>query len=323
MSETPSLSEGKRALLEKYRRGDLPSTATGVDAHRAHTDAAEAESREYVVPIQTGGSERPFFFLHGQFDVGGSYCFPMARALGPDRPFYALEPYRFEGLPFPPPFHAIAAAHLKSLRAVAPEGPYLLGGWCNGALLAYEMARQLHAEGQQIDQLVLMDSVYLRYPAWHRSVRWAIRRVGTSIRLGQDRQLEVYLWLRHGYRYMRHALTYLRSPEYRRQRGLTDFAREDYPGIYDWTAMDYRPTSLYPGKITFFWSTNRPSLIHGFRVTRYRRGWRSVEAANEVEVHVLPFGHWTCLNEHLDLLAERLRASLIRVNGSTDSAGIS
>lgn len=309
MSETPSISEAKRALLDKYLGGDLPQVAVAVDASHRHADADGTESREGVVPIQTGGSQPPFFFLHGQWEVGGFFCFPMARALGPDRPFYALEPYRFAGLPVPPPFQDIAAAHLKSLRAVAPEGPYILGGWCNGALLAYEMARQLHAEGQQVDQLLLMDPVYLRYPARLRLVRAAISRLGEPLRLGQDKQLEFYLLLRQTYRYLRHLWAYLRSPDYRRSTRFADFGREDYPGIYDWTAMEYRPTSLYPGKITFFWSVTQP----------FRRGWRSIEAANEVEVHILPCRHMTCLNEYLDQLTERLRTSMVGVGASADS----
>jgi thioesterase domain-containing protein len=206
----------------------------------------------------------------------------------------------------------MAAAHVKSIRAVVPEGPYILGGWCNGALLAYEMARQLLAEGQRVDQLVLMDAVCLQYPAWLRLVRASMSGLGKSFRVSPRAQLEVYLQLRHRYRYMRHLLACIRSPDYRRSRSFGDFVREDYPGIYDWTALDYRPTSLYLGKITFFWSSTRPSLIHGFRVARFRRGWRSVEAAGAAEVRVLPFGHWTCLSDHLDVLAERLNESLIR-----------
>ena len=308
MSETPSLSEAKRALLEKYLRGDLPHASAAVAAHPEQSDSAAAESRERVVPIQTGGSKRPFFFLHGQWELGGFFCFPMARALGPDRPFYAVEPYRFDGLPVPPPFHAIAAAHLKSLRAVAPEGPYSLGGWCNGALLAYEMARQLLAQGQEVDKLVLMDPVYLQYPAGLRFVRGTIGRLGKSVGVGEDKQLELYLWLRQGYRWLRHMFTYVRSPDYRRSSGFAGLGREDYPGMYDWTAMDYRPPSLYPGKITFFWSVTQP----------FRRGWRSVEAANEIEVHILPCRHMTCLNEYLDDLAERLRKSLVGVGSATN-----
>src|SRR5205807_2008150 len=95
----------------------------------------------------------------------GFYCYQLARALGPEQPFHALEPYRFEGLPAPPPFEELAAAHLRAVRAVQPAGPYRLGGWCNGGLLAYEMARQLHAAGEEVDRLVLMDPVTLVYPA--------------------------------------------------------------------------------------------------------------------------------------------------------------
>src|SRR5262249_46526909 len=206
---------------------------------------------------QTAGSQTPFFFLHGQWEVGGFFCFPISRALGSDRPFYALEPFKFEGLSAPP-FQAIAAEHLRSLRAVVPTGPYVLGGWCNGALLAYEMARQLDAEGQKLDQLVLIDPVYLQYPARLRLVRALIARLGELFGVGQDKQLQIYLWLRQAYRYAGHVQAYLRSSEYRVSNELTKFKREDYPGIYDWTAMAHRPTNLYPGKITFLWSVTQP-----------------------------------------------------------------
>ncbi len=306
ITETPNLSDARRTLLARYLHGDLPQAAMAADAHGGHTHADLAKSHESVVPIQTTGSRTPFFFLHGQWEVGGFFCFPIARALGPDRPFYALEPCKFDGLSAPPPFQAMAAEHLRSLHAVIPTGPYVLGGWCNGALLAYEMARQLDAEGQKLDQLVLIDPVYLRYPARLRFVRALIARLGKLLGLGQDKQLQIYLWLRQAYRYAGHLRAYLRSPEYRLSNGLTDFEREDYPGIYDWTAMAHRPTNLYPGKITFLWSVTQP----------FRKGWRRVESSNEVEVHVLPCHHETCLNEYLDNLAEHVRESLTGVSGT-------
>jgi len=74
--------------------------------------------------------------------------------------------------------------------------------------------------------------------------------------------------------------------------------RDDYPGIYDWLAMGYRPADLYPGPITFLWSAAQP----------FRGGWRGVEERNDVEVHVLRCRHMTCLNDHLGELAERMRA---------------
>ena len=263
-----------------------------------------------VVPIQAGGRQTAVFFLHGQYDDAGFYCYRLAQALGPDRPFYAVEPYRLDGTARPPAFEDIAAAHLKSVRAVQPLGPYVLGGWCNGALLAYEMARQLAADGQHVEQLLLLDSVYRRYPAWLRFGRGAIRAVGRSVGAGEDAQLEAYLRFRHAYRSARHRLAYARSAGYRRT-ATAGLERDDYPGIYDWTAMAYSaPRVVQAGRTTFIWSVNRPSLIHGFRVSRFRRTWRDAESDLGVQVRELPYTHWTLLSENLDSLARLLRETL-------------
>jgi hypothetical protein len=350
MSDATQLSEAKRALLEKYLRGDPPQKEAAAHAITKHVEADVADQRERVVPVQTGGSKRPFFFLHGQWQDGGFFCFPLARDLGSDQPFYALTPYRFDDLPVPPTFETIAAAHLNSMRAVQPEGPYLLGGWCNGGLLAYEMARQLHAEGQAVDMLVLMDPVTLVYPTRLRLLHGAIIRMSDLVRLGRDKQLDWFLRLRHIYRYgflclrhvkryLRHMYRYLRYTRYRKlknserlsyfgvkkftqtlletpeqigpglSRSKEDFTlprldaktlRQDYPGTYDWVALGYLPPGLYPGKITFFWTSGE----------RFRSGWRKVEQVNEVEVRFLPGMHMNSIGEHLDVLAERLSACL-------------
>src|SRR5205823_10503335 len=100
------------------------------------------------------GFKRPFFFLHGDWYGGGFYCLTLARSLESDQPFYVLEPYDFDRNGNPPTFEEMAATHIAAMRAIQPEGPYLLGGFCNGGLMAYEMARQLQAQGQAIDLLV-------------------------------------------------------------------------------------------------------------------------------------------------------------------------
>src|SRR5262249_44369193 len=98
----------------------------------------------------------PFFLLHG--DWSGEvpfYCFTLARRLGSAQPFYALDTYKYKNPAAPLTLEGIAAAHLQSMRAIQPEGPYLLGGFCSGAYLAYEVARQLQAQGQKVELLVL------------------------------------------------------------------------------------------------------------------------------------------------------------------------
>src|SRR5439155_1097403 len=55
-----------------------------------------------LIEIQKGGSRRPFFFLHADYEGGGYYCANLARALGTDQPFYTLQPHGFDGGPVPP-----------------------------------------------------------------------------------------------------------------------------------------------------------------------------------------------------------------------------
>jgi amino acid adenylation domain-containing protein len=173
----------------------------------------ESNSRSPIVKIQGGKTKRPFFFLHGDYKGGPFYCFPLARGLGSDQPFYALAPYRFDGLRIPPTLEAMASSAIDLIRSVQSEGPYLLGGFCGGGLVAYEVARQLSAQGQRVDLLVLMDPTPVGYLRW---VRRVINHFGNLMRLSHEKQLYWFLWLQHIYRYLRHLYRYLRFPRYRR-----------------------------------------------------------------------------------------------------------
>lgn len=286
--------------------------------------AEDSDSRTPIIAVQTSGAKRPFFYLHGDWLYGAFYCLDLARYLGPDQPFYVLEPYRFDGLRVPPTFQTMAAAHIEAMRAVQQEGPYLLGGWCNGALIAYEMAQQLHAQGQKVDLLVLLDpgtSVRMN-PATSvldRLSRIAISRSGKVFHLGQDKQLDWFLRLRHLYRYLRFShYRSLKDSEHlvtaeqlglkpRREKAGAVFSRLDamlqptevldptWWVIYEWISWDYLP-QFYPGKLAIFWDSE----------DLFRRvAWRKVEA-KEVEVHILPGSHVTSRTEYLPVLAEQL-----------------
>jgi len=308
VSEAYGVALSLRALFEAPTVRQLATQLAElvrVGAGSAMPAAEVAVSHERVVPVQPGGSKRPLFFLHGQWDGRYFYCYPLAEHLGADQPFYALEPYQLDGLAPLPSLEEVAAAHLRSLRAVQPEGPYLLAGWCNGGLVAYEMARQLHAVGQLVDLLVLMDPLPLVYPRTQRLYRAAFSRLGDLLRLGMQRQLETYLRLKHLLRRL------YRNAWYRLYKGEPDpeqlsFATllHDYPRLFDWIALGYAPPTPYPGKITFFWAGR------GGEARDFRRGWRHVEqgiTGNEVEIHMVPGDHITCRTEQLDAFAEELR----------------
>lgn len=277
-----------------------------------------------VVAIQAGGAKRPFFFLHGHWRGDGFFCYPLAHALGSEQPFYAIPPYQLANLPIPPTFEEIAAAHIEALRTVQPEGPYQLGGWCNGALMAYEMARQLREQGQTIDLLVLMDPMDLVPPIRLKLLHDIVCRLVCLLHMSREKQLDWFLRLRHVNKYLRYA-TYRQWIEFEPVRAAVQskWARlgnrsgrllsrlemlfpaievlHKYPFIIEWIAMDYAPRSTYPGNITFFWHRDEPLD---------RVAWQKVIEANEVEVHVLPGTQKTLIEDHLSDLAETLRVRL-------------
>lgn len=198
---------GKKIALATLFAGPTIEQLTHALQQREDTDP-----RPPLVTVQTGGSKQPFFFLHGDYKQGPFYCIPLARNLGSDQPFYALQPYRLDDMLLPPTFEEMAASHIEWLRAVQPEGPYLLGGFCGGGLIAYELARQLQTQGDRVDLLVLIDPPLVTEL---RPLRTIVNRFGALMRLGQGEQLVCLLWLRHMYRYVQHLYRYLRFSHYR------------------------------------------------------------------------------------------------------------
>lgn len=301
MSDMPEISDAKRVLLEKYLRGELPQTSKALSASVVTQvgTAAEAGSGVRVSSVRTSGASTPFFFLHGQWEEGMSFhCYPLAQALGTDQPFYGLEPFPLDGRRTLPSLQDMATANLKAMRAIQPEGPYLLGGWCNGGLIAYEMARQLQIEGQVLDLLVLMDPEFLVYPISFRWYRSSFNQLGKLLRINQVKQLDWYLRLKHLFRLVRTRLLRRNDPD-----GHLSFAslNQDYARLFDWIAAKYAPSSLYRGKITFFWT------IGDNEERASRKSWRKVEANSNVELHLIPGDHITSRTVFLPVLADHLK----------------
>lgn len=115
---------------------------------------AEAQEKPPRVAIIQAGDARPPFFGIG----AGPRFRELARLLGQDQPFIALVYPAPDDLPFPCRIEDIARYHVRSIRDVQPTGPYFLGGWCVDGLVAYEVAQQLRAAGDEVALLVLFDT---------------------------------------------------------------------------------------------------------------------------------------------------------------------
>ncbi|HYX25875.1 MAG TPA: amino acid adenylation domain-containing protein, partial [Thermoanaerobaculia bacterium] len=109
-----------------------------------------------LVAIQQDGTQTPFFCVHP--GGGNVFCYTaLAYHLGPDRPFYGLQARGREAGEEPLTAVAeMAALYLDAVRRAQPHGPYLLGGWSFGGLVAYEMAQRLTAAGEKVGVLALL-----------------------------------------------------------------------------------------------------------------------------------------------------------------------
>jgi amino acid adenylation domain-containing protein len=122
-----------------------------------------------LVPLQSAGSKPTFFFVHG---LGGTVMrfHELAKHMVPDQPFFCFQAQGMDGkLPCLDNVDEMADLYLQHLRAVQPEGPYYLGGYSFGGLVALEMARRLRAEREEISLLTLLDT-YLPTPGEKQSL---------------------------------------------------------------------------------------------------------------------------------------------------------
>ena len=99
---------------------------------------------------------------------GNVFCYTeLARQLGPEQPVYGLQAQGLDGLSAPlSSVEEMAALYVEAIRSVQPSGPYLLGGWSLGGVIAYEMASQLRRRGEEVELVALIDSYVPRGEAW-------------------------------------------------------------------------------------------------------------------------------------------------------------
>jgi len=132
-----------------------------------------------LVPIQPLGSRPPFFCFHA---AGGNVLNyrQLSQCMGPEQPLYGLQSQGLDGTS--PPLTTIeqmAQLYVKAIQSVQPHGPYLLGGYCLGGTIAYEVAQQLRAAGETISLLALFDTLNWRLVSlggWAKFTR-ALQRI--------------------------------------------------------------------------------------------------------------------------------------------------
>jgi yersiniabactin nonribosomal peptide synthetase len=109
-----------------------------------------------LVRINSIEAGTPLFLVH---PAGGHVLCYQELAQRLQRPVLGLQAPGLEGDREPiEDINAMAALYVRALREAQPAGPYHLGGWSSGGLVAFEMARQLEDQGDTVAQLTLIDT---------------------------------------------------------------------------------------------------------------------------------------------------------------------
>ena len=281
--------------------------------HDVASDQSVIGSRSPLVPLTLGDSKQPFFCVHPMFGVVFPYL-ELAHHLGSDRSFYGLQPLGLDGK-HPPltQIEAIAAYYIRAIQTLQPQGPYFIGGWSFGGLVAFEMAQQLNEAGQQIGLLAILDTpAPFNKPSFYQSVKFLL---GTALWSTLPFLLDygaiattlfqpLQPWLS---RWQWSAIAHL-IPEESRLRlsdesAITPMLRIVYANAQ---AASRYVVRQYPNRITLFKAAEQSEAI-GQDSTL---GWSVL--ARDIQVHQVPGNHLSLLKQpHVQTLAQQLRQYLL------------
>jgi thioesterase domain-containing protein len=254
-----------------------------------------------LVPIQADGLRPPFFCIHGLF--GNVLCFrELAQCLGPDQPFFGLQAVGLDDISAPhTTVEAMAAQYLEEVRQIQSAGPYFLGGYSFGGMVAFEMAQQLQDQGEEVALLALIDAMA---PALHHGIppffytvylRW---RGASPTGIQAERNYALDRLVADG-RFGPAAHDWaLRSMEYhatyrRVERATTRASRMYIP-------------RAYPGRAVLLRTMGRSSRL----AYEPLLGWGPLVMGG-LTVHDVPGDHFTVLSRpQVEALARQLRACL-------------
>ncbi|HEX4953896.1 MAG TPA: amino acid adenylation domain-containing protein [Thermoanaerobaculia bacterium] len=257
-----------------------------------------------LLPIQPQGSKRPVFFVH---PLGGSaVCYlGLARELGLEQPIYGLDTHylvhrdeTFDSL------EAMASRYVEAVRQVSPAGPYRLGGWSFGGLVAFEMAQQLTREGEEVELLALLDTFLSSEETGRRSEADSAtvlsELLGDRIPLVEEelRRLDGEGQLRYVLDRCREADAVPLGYDEGTARRLMEIV-----SMNGRLSQAYRPR-LYPGQITYYQARMADSPPGGPIVEEWRR------------LSGQPLAHQVVLGNHREMLSPPYVAGLAETIGS-------
>jgi len=289
-----------------------------------------------LVPVQPKGDRPPLFFFHGDYIGCGYYTRRLARLLGSDQPFYSVAPHGLDAESIPPSIEQMAAERLPLILKTQPHGPFRLGGYCNGGMVAFEVARLLNRAGHRVDLVALIDTPTLNVrPSAriaHRSMDKIMRLVGDDWETSHPQLASAFdLAWRQFSNFEQSSFAVYSSNMFGafKRRLARKYKR---PGASAQALVSSRSAELLEKldgqdrhlartynrlfRRYFPEETESPVVYFSAEYT----GGRLRGLGPNVELVPLPGGHWGCITTHVDVLAGHLRRRLEALSCSTQSS---
>jgi thioesterase domain-containing protein len=262
-----------------------------------------------LVPLKSSGTRPPFYCVHG---VGGNVIEfrDMIRYFHPDQPFYGIQAIGLDGKSCRQNLtvEQMARHYISEIRELQPDGPYYFGGSSFGGLVAYEMARQVLAEGLEVGIVALFDTHGPGYPrtlptttVFERKLdqlRFRVSLHWSNLLATKPLQRPQYVWIKA--KRCKKAIVFKtrsfvnaahRSMKLLASRLFLPAAIRKVNQAGHWAAADYVPGE-YPGSITLFRATRQPPGI----CQDPTLGWESV-VRGRIDIYDTPGHHGTLVRE--------------------------
>jgi non-ribosomal peptide synthetase component F/thioesterase domain-containing protein len=306
------VSEVEKAFGRKIDLSTL-LTAPTIEQLARHLRSKEATEHSSLVPIRPSGSKPPLFCVHG----GGGHVLrfrAMAGRLDADQPFYGLRSPEVDGAVKKVTVEELAVGYIRDIRSLQSHGPYNLSGASFGGLVAYEMATQLVAQGEQVGVVALFDTgnpAYYRDLSFSQSMRFRasyllerFQRYGKRLLHGELWQLTRDLGRSLYNRSSGFAWNVFQKLYSVRRRPMPSALRDNVM-MFSSVAQAYTPKP-YPGRVTLFRAAGRTAEYGSDPAL----GWEEV-VRGEIKIITVPGDHMTILEEpHVWNLVEQLSACL-------------
>jgi amino acid adenylation domain-containing protein len=275
---------GKRLpIASLFREPTIAQLAKAISGNQADLPAG-ANS---LIPIQVGDESRlPFFWLHSS---DFTYLKPH---FDPAQPFYCIMPSGMNaGEAILATEDEIADHHLKVIQALQAEGPYLLGGYCNGGKNAIAVAQRLKEQGQEVRLLALVDvpvpdeerKVAKKKPLYQRVLRL----------LGEGRILNI-IKQKIRDRINPAEEQEIETPETEQLKAIVSA----HDSVFDFWVMN----KVYQGKLNLF--TCEENYNHLGKDLDMRWGKLSTES---IAQHIVPGNHFTMIRQpNIQVLGKEL-----------------